>query len=131
MLTAATDASNARTGDEIPVLPEIHRFAASVRRLRLCGREVDLTNFSSFEGGLVCRHCEPGQVEKREVSAATVRNLQELAAAENHCSQSSGTQDGTWAGVFTVLNYHIAHLMGREPVMGSALVSRSAQRVVE
>lgn len=106
--------------DSIGSLP---RFDACV----LCGREEDLTHFSSFEGGLICRHCEPGQVEKRQVSASTVKLLQELVAAENHCSQSSGTQ----SGAFTVLNYHIAHLMGREPIMGSTLVSRSAQRVVE
>ena len=106
--------------DSIGSLP---RFDACV----LCGREEDLTHFSSFEGGLVCRHCEPGQVEKREISAMTVKALQKSLSAEDHCSQSDGTQVGT----FAVLNYHIAHLMGREPVMGSTLVSRSAQRVVE
>lgn len=106
--------------DSIGSLP---RFDVCV----LCGREEDLTHFSSFEGGLICRHCEPGQVEKRQVSASTVTFLQEFSTAENYCSQSSGT----YVGAFTVLNYHIAHLMGREPVMGSTLVSRSAQRVVK
>lgn len=112
--------------DSVGSLP---RFDACV----LCGREEDLTHFSSFEGGLICRHCEPGQVEKREVSAATVELLRSLSAHGSHCSQTSGTRpsSGTRGGVFTVLNYHIAHLMGREPVMGSSLVSRSAQRVVE
>jgi len=106
--------------DSIGSLP---RFDACV----LCGRNEDLTHFSSFEGGLVCRHCEPGQVEKRQVSVATVESLRSLTGHGIHFSQSSGTR----AGVFTVLNYHIAHLMGREPVMGSALVSRSAQSLVE
>ena len=106
--------------DSIGSLP---RFDACV----LCGREEDLTHFSSFEGGLICRHCEPGQVEKREVSARTVKALGASIVHDDHCSQSSGTR----TGVFNVLNYHIAHLMGREPVMGSTLVSRSAQRVVE
>ena len=114
--------------DSIGSLP---RFDACV----LCGREEDLTHFSSFEGGLICRHCEPGQVEKRQVSTATVKLLQELAAAENHCLQGPGAPgpvgSGTQVGTFAALNYHIAHLMGREPVMGSTLVSRSAQRVVE
>ena len=30
----------------------------------LCGRVDDLTHFSSLEGGVICRHCEPGQIEK-------------------------------------------------------------------
>jgi len=99
----------------LEAIGSLPRFDACV----LCGREEDLTHFSSFEGGLVCRHCELGQVEKRQVSTATV-------AALRHCSQSSGTL----SSAFTVLNYHIAHQMGREPVLGSALVSKSAQRTV-
>jgi DNA repair protein RecO (recombination protein O) len=106
--------------DSIGSLP---RFDTCV----LCDRKEDLTHFSSFEGGLICRHCEPGQVEKREISAGTVKALGASMVHDDHCSQSSGAP----AGVFTVLNYHIAHLMGREPVMGSTLVSRFTQRVVE
>ena len=52
------------------------------------------------------------------------------ALLTEHCSQSPPRR-GTRTGVFTALNYHIAHLMGREPLLGPALVSRSAQRVVE
>ncbi len=106
--------------DSIGSLP---RFDACV----LCEREEDLTHFSSHQGGLICRHCEAGQVEKREISVGTIKALGASTLQNDHCSQSSGTQ----AGVFTVLNYHIAHLMGREPVMGSTLVSKSAQRLVE
>ncbi len=126
-LAALTDASEPLelvTKYQIALLDSIGslpRFDACV----LCGREEGLTHFSSFEGGLICRHCEPGQVEKREVSARTVKALG--TSKSDHCSQGSGTL----AGVFTVLNYHIAHLMGREPLLGSAIVSRSAQRVVE
>jgi len=105
--------------DSIGSLP---RFDACV----LCGREAELTHFSSFEGGLICRHCEGGQVEKCQVSAATMKVLRGLAGAEDHCSQSSGTL----AGAFTLLNYHIAHLMGREPLLATAMVSRTAQRSV-
>ncbi len=94
----------------------VPRFDACV----LCGREEDLTHFSSFEGGLVCRHCEAGQVEKRQVSTATIAVLR-------HCSQSSGTL----SSAFTVLNYHLAHQMGREPVLASALVPRRQQRLIE
>jgi len=138
-LTAASEPLDAATAYQLALLESIGslpRFDACV----LCGREEDLTHFSSFEGGLICRHCEPGQVEKREISAATVKTLQESLFPENHCSQSSGTppsddrrsqSSGTRAGAFTVLNYHVSHLMGREPLLGSALVSREAQRVVE
>ncbi|MBI4719086.1 MAG: DNA repair protein RecO [Planctomycetes bacterium] len=41
------------------------RFDACVS----CGRVGDLTYFSSFEGGMICRHCEPGRVEKYELAA--------------------------------------------------------------
>lgn len=91
------------------------RFEACV----LCGRQDDLTHFSSFEGGLVCRHCEAGQVEKRELSPATLVVLRD------------GRTSGSLAGAFSVLNYHIAHLMGREPALATRLVPREAQRRVE
>ncbi len=105
--------------DSIGSLP---RFDSCVE----CGREEDLTHFSSFEGGLVCRHCEGGRVEKRQVSARTVDTLRRLVAEEGHDPQS-----GAAAGVFSVLNYHIAHLMGREPALGTALVPRATQRIVD
>jgi len=85
----------------------------------LCGRDDNLTHFSSFEGGLVCRHCEAGQVEKREVSPATVAILRGRGGP------------GSRAGGFSLLNYHLSHLMGREPELASHLVSRKTQRLVE
>jgi len=136
-LAALTDASEPLdlvTRYQIALLDSIGSLPRSDACV-LCGREEDLTHFSSFEGGLICRHCEPGQVEKREVSVATVESLHSLTAHGSHCSQNPGAAgtfgSGTRAGVFTVLNYHIAHLMGREPLLGPAIVSRSAQRVVE
>ncbi len=93
----------------------------------LCGRESDLTHFSSFEGGLICRHCEPGQIEKREVSAASVSVLQSIAAA----LPPSSPRGVAMTGAFTVLNYHLAHLMGREPALSTAIVPRDAQRKVQ
>jgi DNA repair protein RecO (recombination protein O) len=104
------------------------RFDACV----LCGREQDLTHFSSFEGGLVCRHCEAGQVEKRQIATATLTLLRSVSLQTRHCSHGSGTpaSSGALTGAFTVLNYHIAHQMGREPALASALVSKSVQRVV-
>lgn len=132
-LTDATEPLDLVTRYQLALLGSIGslpRFDACV----LCSREADLTHFSSFDGGLICRHCEPGQVEKREVSARTVKALCASMIRDDHCAQSPprrGTPGSTPAGVFTVLNYHIAHLMGREPLLGSAIVSRSAQRVVE
>ncbi|UCE60452.1 MAG: DNA repair protein RecO [Phycisphaerales bacterium] len=85
----------------------------------LCGRSEDLTFFSSLEGGLICRHCEPGQVEKREVSRATIAVVRGDAS------------NAPFLGAFGVLNYHIAHLMGKEPLLASKLVSPEKRRVVD
>ena len=81
-----------------------------------CGRPDDLTHFSSFEGGMVCRHCEPGQIEKREILPATLETLQ-------HPDRAS-----PMAGPFKVLNYHIAHLMGHEPALAPKLIPRVQRR---
>ncbi len=88
-------------------------------RCVLCGRPNDLTNFSSIEGGMICRHCEPGQVEKREISQATLRAIR------------GEPEPASYTGVFGLLDYHIAHLMGREPLLASKLVSPTRRRIVE
>jgi len=85
----------------------------------LCGRAEDLTHFSSFEGGMVCRHCEPMQVEKLEVSPVTRRAL------------NGEAEPSSFVGAFGVLNYHISHLMGREPVLADKVVSPDRRRIVE
>jgi DNA repair protein RecO len=89
----------------------------------LCGRADDLTHFSSLEGGMICRHCEPGQIEKREVSPATL-----------HVCRTGRLQSGTpgsLTGAFSTLNYHIAHLMGREVRLAAQLVSTRRRRMVD
>ena len=91
------------------------RFDACVS----CGRSDDLTHFSSLEGGMVCRHCEPSQIEKREILPPTLGALQ-------HPDSS-----GSMTGPFNVLNYHIAHLIGREPALAAKLVPRTRRRTVE
>ena len=68
---------------------------------------------------MVCRNCEPRQVEKREISAATRR------------AASGGEDPPTFVGVFDVFNYHIAHLMGREPVLAVKLVSPARRRIIQ
>ena len=85
----------------------------------LCGRSNDLTHFSSLEGGMICRHCEPGQVEKRQIAPATLSDAR------------GESEPVSYVGVFGLLNYHFAHLMGREPVLASKLVSPARRRVVE
>jgi len=77
----------------------------------LCGRTQDMVCFSSLEGGMVCRHCEPSQVEKRAVRAPALAVL----GGRDH--------PGGAAGAFDVLNYHIAHLAGKTPLLGAHLSS--------
>ncbi len=109
----------------------------------LCGRPDSLTHFSSFEGGMVCRNCEPGQVEKWAVTPSILETLNILASRGRNLSRprrepargdpaSRGLQAarisaqaqacGSLAGAFGVLNYHIAHLMNREPRLASKLL---------
>ncbi len=85
----------------------------------LCGRSEDLTHFSSMEGGMICRHCEPGHIEKREIASGTLSALRGESEA------------GSPVGMFGLLNYHIAHLVGREPLLAAKLVSPARRRVVE
>ncbi len=63
--------------------------------------------FTSHEGGLLCRDCEAGYIEKRLLSPGAIRVL-------------SGE-------VFALLNYHISHLMHKEPRLAE-YVLQSAQR---
>lgn len=106
----------------------------------LCGRADDLTHFSSSEGGLVCRNCEPVQIEKHELSPHTLGTLKVLASRGLQdarpgkrgfagCAQTKTF--GCLAGAFGVLNYHITHLMGRESVLASKLVPARPRRGVE
>ncbi len=92
--------------DEIGSWP---RFDACV----LCGRMDELTHFSSFEGGMICRHCEPTHIEKREVGPITRAMLIDI----------STTNDPTPA--FDLLDYHISHLMGRAPKLSEALLTKT------
>ncbi|MGD2110437.1 MAG: DNA repair protein RecO [Phycisphaerae bacterium] len=84
-----------------------------------CARTTDLTHLSSFEGSMICRHCEPGQVEKWEVSAPALDVLRGLCAGRPPAG--IGTPVATAA--FAVLNYHISHLIGKAPKLGTKLLS--------
>lgn len=66
--------------------------------------------FSSHEGGLLCRDCEPARVEKRLVTAGY--------------GALTGAADATVAdvaGMFDLFDYHISHLIGREPAAAEPL----------
>jgi DNA repair protein RecO (recombination protein O) len=118
VLADAPEPLEQTTGYQRVLLTEIGswpRFDACV----LCGRTEQLTHFSSFEGGAVCRHCEPVQVEKREVGLKTLAWL------------ANGRPCPSWAPPFELLDYHIAHLMGREPKVSASLLPKSKRgRVV-
>lgn len=108
----------------------------------LCGREAELTYFSSFEGGMVCRHCEATQVEKRQVTERTRRALRDRrfdvdpAPQHGRSPETTGPNPTEVAartaaiGPFSLLNYHIGHLMGREPLLASKIVPPGQRRIV-
>ena len=72
--------------------------------------------FSSFEGGLLCRDCEPSRVEKRLVMVS--RNVLAGVAAAS---------DADITGLFDLLNYHITHLTGRPPAASEYLVDMAGK----
>ncbi len=122
------------------------RFDACV----LCGRRDELTHLSAHEGGMICRHCEAGQVEKWAVSPRTLETVSRLAtrsppepqaqwnpdlsgacADPGGFSASASTSSGSTDSAFGLLNYYIAHLMGREPLLASKVVPSNRRRLVE
>ncbi len=62
---------------------------------------------SSFEGGLLCRDCEGVHVEKRLVTVAP-------EALTTHDVLDAHGPDVA-SGMFDLFNYHLTHLMKREP----------------
>lgn len=104
--------------DKIGSLP---RFDACV----VCDREADLTHFSSFEGGLICRNCEVGRVEKWEIAPATIELVNRLSDLSSELI-SPLPENAPLA--FAVLNYHISHLMGMEPRLAESLVPAVRRR---
>jgi len=72
-----------------------------------CGRPLrqrETLYFSSFDGGLICRDCEPAQVEKRLVRVS-MEGLVDAAPATG----------ADIDGLFDVFDYHLSHVMGRAP----------------
>lgn len=76
-----------------------------------CGKAGDLSHFSALQGGMLCGRCAARQHERRPVLPATLAALR-------------GRGEGPMPeGAFALLNYHIAHLIGREPLLGQSLLS--------
>ncbi len=86
--------------------------------------------FTSHEGGLLCRDCEAGYVEKRLLSPGAIRVLSggpveqrsaisgqrsALSTPSPVSSPQSSVLDSLAGEVFALLNYHISHLMHKEP----------------
>ena len=81
-------------------------------------------HFSALEGGLVCRDCEAGFVEKRMVNRRVLENIRRRVAASGPAADGEQPVAPAIEGAFDVLNYHIAHQMGREPLLASKLVKK-------
>ncbi len=92
---------------EIGSLPEFDRCVG-------CGRAVGGpgVHFSSFEGGLLCRDCEPARTEKYEVPAAALDWLRNGAGADRAATPA-----------YRTLDYHLSHIMGRRHPLGAALLN--------
>jgi DNA repair protein RecO (recombination protein O) len=69
--------------------------------------------FSAHQGGLVCRACEGGLVEKRLVPAAVLTALREDDPSRDR--KGAAAAAGAASGAFELLNYTISHTIGREP----------------
>ncbi len=120
-------------GDATEPLGETIRYQASLLRsiggmplletCMSCQRMDDLLYFSSFEGGLLCRHCEANHVEKRELSPTLIESLRRVARGQDVGEDR--------VAIFSLLNYHISHSMGREPKLAVHLVPREFQRRID
>lgn len=76
--------------------------------------------FSAETGGLLCRDCEPGFVEKRAISPDTLAWLRD-------CSSGEATRR-TEASAFDLLNYHIGYHLGRPPKLADYVLPAAQRR---
>ncbi len=90
--------------------------------------EAEGVHFTSHEGGLLCRDCEANYVEKRLVSPGAIRVLsggpvdQRSAISDQH-----SVLDSLAGEVFALLNYHISHLMHKEPRLAKFVLAPSGR----
>ena len=95
---------------EVGLVP---RFSECVGCRRSVGANESIF-FSSSEGGLICRDCEPALVEKRRVSRAARAAIDAGAPPEHPGSDEA----------FEVLNYHIEMTLGRRMRVAGVLGGR-------
>ncbi len=100
---------------DVGLMPQMGCCAACDCPLELQSDE--LAHFSSHDGGLLCRNCEPAQVEKRLVQASAARAV-----------ETGEVSAETAVGVFGLLNYHISHLMHKEPRLADFVVPGRIRR---
>ncbi len=91
--------------------------------------------FSSREGGAVCRDCEPSVIEKRRITPAAVRLLNNATAApfaETACAHPDNAAHArpgdhahphrddltTTMQAFELLDYHLTEIMSHPPKVG-------------
>ncbi len=86
--------------DEVGLLPIVDQCVAC-RQPIAHASEIYI---SSFEGGLLCRDCEGAHVEKRRVTVAP----EALVAGDE-------SDPAVASGMFDMYNYHLTHLIKREP----------------
>jgi DNA repair protein RecO (recombination protein O) len=75
-----------------------------------CGRSLPAAgdlHFSSLEGGLICRDCEPAHTEKISADPRLVDWL-----------RSPTDEPALARAAFVLLDYHLSHLMGRAHPLG-------------
>lgn len=98
---------------EIGLMPELERCVG-------CGTDVEQMGagatwyFSSRQGGLLCRDCEPAHAEKRRVDRPSLDALRAIAAAVNGGS-GGGPAAAPAAGpaAFELLDYHLTETLAK------------------
>lgn len=88
-----------------------------------CGRTSGTTPheyFSSVEGGLLCRNCEPHRVEKRQVSPRAIEALR----------LGRKVPDDAQLSAFDLFDYHITHLTGGPLRLSPFLAAPASRRTV-
>ena len=93
---------------EIGLRPELERCMS-------CGNDVAgdaALYFSSREGGAICRDCEPSMIEKRKISPAAAKALNERTLDDPR----------TAAAAFDLLDYHLTETVGRPLRLSGPLI---------
>ncbi|NLE59435.1 MAG: DNA repair protein RecO [Planctomycetes bacterium] len=68
--------------------------------------------FAVHQGGLACRECESGIIEKRKVSGTTLDALRDANLTPE-----------TTRDAFELLNYAISHIIGRQPALARCVLA--------